>query len=227
MKFKEISGRRKRAIWFSSPGICWSSLRYPPQCQKPKQYTQTRQNRISADTSQHQAFRSCPCPRIIWRSKKIMQTRSVPGYPRSSPEWKISSWWWRVCDSSFLTFRCLLSSQWTLGDYRMIGWVCVIVTERVTPFLESMTETRGWNGAGSDERCTWRQPLPPSASAVWEVGRVTGYVSKTQAQFGVRCGTLTFSRSGKVGEGRNPFKSVFQIFLPSHLHYHIKIFTCS
>lgn len=168
-----------------------------PSVKKPKQYTQTRQNRISADTSQHWAFRSRLCPRINSRSEKIIQTRSIPGYQRSSPEWKISSWWWRVCDSSFLTFRCLLSSQRTLGDYRMIGWVCVIVTERVTPFLESMTETRGWNRAGSDEWCTWRQPLPLPASAVWEVDRVTGYVSKTQAQFGVRCGTLIFSGRGK------------------------------
>lgn len=60
----------------------------------------------------------------------------------------------------FLTFCCLLFSQRTLGDYRMVACVCVIVTEWVTPFLESMTETRGWNGAGSHEWCTWRQPLP-------------------------------------------------------------------
>lgn len=105
-------------------------------------------------------------------------------------EWKISSWWWRVCDSSFLTFCCLLSPQRTLGDYRMIGYVCAIVTEWVTPFLESMTETRGWNGTGSDEWCTWPQPLPcrppqcerwigllvtsvrPRLSLIWDAGHL-------------------------------------------------------
>lgn len=158
-------------------------------------------------------FPAAPVPESTQdKSEKMIQTRSIPGYPRPSPEWKISSWWWRAWDSSFLTFRCLLSSQRTLGDYRMIGWVCVIVTERVTPFLESVTETRGWNRAGSDEWCSWRQRLPLPASAVWEVDRVTGYVSKTQAQFGVRCGTLIFSGRGKGVEERNPFKSFFTFF---------------
>lgn len=49
--------------------------------------------------------------------------------------------------------------------------------------------------------------------------RVTGYVSKTEAQFDLRCGTLAFSGVTE-GEG-DQFKSLFNFF-PSHLHCYIK-----
>lgn len=44
--------------------------------------------------------------------------------------------------------------------------------------------------------------------------RVTGYVSKTEAQFDLRCGTLAFS--GVTEGGGGPIQIAFQFF-PSHL----------
>lgn len=200
MIFK-ISGRSKGLSGLPRPGSGdrpWDAHRGDPN---PNDITKQGQT-ISP------ALRSRFCPRTNSGSVKIIQTRPIPRHQRSSPERKINSWWWRVCDSSFLTFCCLLSPQRTLGDYRMIGCVCVIVTEWVTPFLESMTEARGRNGAGSDEWCTWRQPLPcrPPQCERW-IGLLVTSV-RPRLSFDLRCGTLAFlGRMEGEGDG-DQFKSL-------------------
>lgn len=73
-----------------------------------------------------------------------------------------------------------------------------------------------WNAGVEWGRLWWVVYLAAAAalpaSAVWEVDRVTGYVSKTKAQFDLRCGTLAFS--GMIeGEG-DQFKSLFSVFPP-------------
>lgn len=57
------------------------------------------------------------------------------------------------------------------------------------------------------------------ASAVCEVDRVTGYVSKAEAQFDLRCGTLTFSG---IMEGEGGSVQIAFQFFPSHLHCCVK-----